>query len=59
MATLRVVNIPEDLKNRFRAICKSRRITMSNAVLELIKGCVGEEIAQEAVGRFRKRHFRP
>jgi hypothetical protein len=58
MATLRVVDVPQGLKERFRAICKSRGMSMSNAVLGFIKESVGEEIAQEAAGRFRNRHFR-
>jgi antitoxin component of RelBE/YafQ-DinJ toxin-antitoxin module len=58
MATLRIVNIPDEVKERFRLICKRQGTTMSNAVLDFMKESVGEEIMQEAVARFRRRHYR-
>lgn len=58
MTTLRVANVPDDLKERFRTICKRRGMTMSHALLEFVKEAVGEEILQEAADRFRRRRFR-
>ena len=58
MATLRVVNVPDDLKERFKAICKRGGTSMSAAVLDFIKQSVGEEIMHEAVSRFHDRRRR-
>lgn len=58
MATLQVVGVPGDVKDRFKAICRDRGVTMSAAVLDFMKQSVGEEIMDEAIARFRRRRFR-
>ncbi len=58
MSTLRVTKIPDELKRRFKEICKEHGKTMSEAVLEFIKETVGEKIMRDAAEKFRRRHYR-
>ncbi len=51
-------NIPNDLKRRFKEICKEHGKTMSESVLEFIKETVGEEIMRDAADKFRRGHYR-
>jgi predicted DNA-binding protein len=58
VSTLRVSKIPEELKRRFKEICKDQGKTMSEAVLEFIKEMVGEKILRDATDKFKRRHYR-
>ena len=58
VSTLRVTKIPDELKRRFKEICKEHGKTMSEAVLEFIKETVGEKIMSDAVDKYRRRHHR-
>ena len=58
MSTLRITKIPDDLKRRFKEICKERGKTVSEAVLEFIKETVGEKIMRDAVDKYKRRRYR-
>jgi predicted DNA-binding protein len=58
VSTLRVSKIPDELKRRFKEICKEHGKTMSEVVLEFIKETVGEKILRDAANKFRSRHYR-
>ena len=58
MSTIRVSKIPDDLKRRFKEICKEHGKTMSEVVLEFIKETVGEKIMRDAADKFRRRYYR-
>ena len=58
MGTLKLTKIPDDLKRRFKEICKERGKTMSEAVLEFIKETVGRDIMRSAVDKCRTRRYR-
>lgn len=50
--------VPDELKQRFKEICREHGKTMSEAVLEFIKETVGEKILRDATDKFRRRYYR-
>ena len=58
MATLRVTQLPDELKQRFKDICKERGKTMSEIILEFVKETVGDDIMRAAVDKCRTRRYK-